>query len=96
MADGFSRYDVAFVRRNDALSDAHPATAVPSPPGFADSPAAVETIDALVHQLTDAQAAITGVRPPLPALAATNDSYLARQGAVKGRPPVSRHGDSDE
>ena len=70
------------------MSDAHQATAVSTPPGFADSPAVVETIDALVRQLADAQAAITGERPPSPTLVARNDSYLARQGAVKGRPPL--------
>ncbi len=62
---------------------------------LATSAPVAEAIDAIVGQLREAQASITApgpdglrVRPPAAELAEPYERYLARQEAVKGRPPL--------
>lgn len=54
---------------------------------LASSPAVGEAVDSICRELVEAQSGITGVRPANPALKDQYADLLARQGAVKGRPP---------
>ena len=63
------------------------ATDILSARALAETPAVAGAIDAILHELGQAQASITAARPASPELAESYETFLSRQADAKGRAP---------
>ncbi len=63
------------------------ATDILTARALAETPAVAGAIDAILHELGQAQASITAARPALPELAESYETFLSRQAEAKGRAP---------